>query len=467
MENQFEQNNRDQVIKLTRDELMSSHVDDLLKRQMSLLGEPAISTNRRHWYYQNWFVFMIVGAIAALIAWAIIEPYFDDTYYIQGMIEEMDLRKYKPVYAPVAYKNVDFPFDGVGWLVIRGQKIWLSKWTKQLRSDGSKEIFDPSQLCMGEEVGVYIEYLEENFETLALAMFIVTSPPKNPPSKAFISLSRLYARNRAAGLLLFPLVAGLIGLAIGAVEGLICRMFWRALLSGFIGFLVGFIGGFVFINLAGLVYVPLNRLAIKDVGLYGGSLTAFGFVIQMTGRALAWTLVGMAMGLGQGIALRSKRLFFYGLLGGIIGGLIGGLLFDPIDLILLGINKPSSHWSRLIGLTIIGASVGAMIGVVERLARDAWLRMVEGPLAGKEFIIFKDVMKLGASPRSDIYLFNDSNVSSHHATLRVAGDGCEIENYSKEHPLLLNNRFVHRSRLRHGDRITIGRTAFIFEKREG
>ena len=95
------------------------------------------------------------------------------------------------------------------------------------------------------------------------------------------------------------------------------------------------------------------------------------------------------MGLGQGIALRSKRLLAYGFFGGIIGGLLGGLLFDPIDLILLGVDKPSAHWSRLIGLAVIGASVGAMIGVVELLARDAWLRMVKGPLAGKEFLLFK------------------------------------------------------------------------------
>ena len=42
------------------------------------------------------------------------------------------------------------------------------------------------------------------------------------------------------------------------------------------------------------------------------------------------------MGLAQGIALRSKRLLLYGLLGGVVGGLLGGLLFDPIDIILLG-----------------------------------------------------------------------------------------------------------------------------------
>jgi hypothetical protein len=173
------------------------------------------------------------------------------------------------------------------------------------------------------------------------------------------------------------------------------------------------------------------------------------------------------MGLGQGIALRSKRLLAYGLLGGVVGGLIGGLLFDPIDMILLGADKPSAHISRLIGFTAIGACVGAMIGLVELLARDAWLRMTQGPLTGKEFLLFKDVMNVGASPKSDIYLFNDALVAGNHAIIRSVGDECEIEARESAHPVLVNNRTTMRARLRHGDNVTIGRTVFVFQRRKG
>jgi hypothetical protein len=197
-----------------------------------------------------------------------------------------------------------------------------------------------------------------------------------------------------------------------------------------------------------------------------GSLTTFGFILQMIGRGLGWAMAGLAMGLGQGIALRSKRLFIYGLLGGVIGGLLGGLLFDPIDFLLVGPHKPSAALSRLIGLAVVGASVGGLIGVVELLARDAWLRMTQGPLAGKEFLLFKDVMNIGASPRSDIYLFNDPLVAAQHATIRALGDDCEIESRNRDHRVLLNNRAVERARLRHGDQVTIGRTIFVFQKRK-
>jgi pSer/pThr/pTyr-binding forkhead associated (FHA) protein len=116
---------------------------------------------------------------------------------------------------------------------------------------------------------------------------------------------------------------------------------------------------------------------------------------------------------------------------------------------------------------VIGLSVGTMIGLVELLARDAWLRMTQGPLTGKEFLLFKDVMTIGSSPRSDIYLFNDSQVARQHATLRAIGDECEIEARDSAAPVLLNNRPIQRSRLRHGDNVTIGRTAFVFQRRKG
>ena len=85
-----------------------------------------------------------------------------------------------------------------------------------------------------------------------------------------------------------------------------------------------------------------------------------------------------------------------------------------------------------------------MIGVVELLARDAWLRMVEGPLAGKEFLIFKDLMKIGSSPRSDIYLFNDEAVTGYHASLRTTGDIIELENTDVKNALMVNNRKIRR-----------------------
>ena len=455
------------IIRLTPEELAGEHVDTLLKRQMSMRGEGGVSRGPKRWYYRNWFIFMVVGILAAALAWAIIEPHFDDTFYIQGEIEELDLRESMPETFMVADEVFEVPGGGRGWISIRDQKIWLIDGISDV---GGKEGAPLSRLGVrkGNEIGIYVErYASGSIDEFNLGRYLVLSPKADPPAKAFMSLERQDARSTAASLLLFPLVAGLVGLFIGAADGLVCRALRRALLSGLIGFLVGFIGGFIATVLATLIYAPLNSLALHESQDCAGPLSVFGFVIQMIGRALAWGMAGVAMGLGQGIALKSKRLFAYGLMGGIIGGLLGGLFFDPIDLLLLGIEKPSAHVSRLVGLLLIGGTVGTMIGLVELLARDAWLRMVEGPLAGKEFLVFKDTMLLGSSPRSDIYLFSDNQVVAHHATLRSAGDECEVENHDDAHPVLINNRKITRSRIRHGDRITIGRTSFIFESRQG
>ena len=455
-------------IRITRQEAMGGHVDDLLKRQMSLQGETGITRDHgRKWYYQNWFVFMVAGALAAFAAWAIIEPILNDYFYFQGPIESVD----EPAVLPSGF---DPMFEGLSSIRVQGADIVLSRETKEMRSDGTKPLLDRDALRPGQEVGVYVHsqqvLTEFAVENMHIGVYVLTSPTPNLNQKAKLSFEEQQKRDAAGGLLLFPLVAGFIGLAIGCVDGIVCRAFRRALLGGVLGALIGFLGGFVSNAIANLVYAPLSALAMKQAEpqLFTTvrSLNALGFILQMTGRGIAWVVAGMAMGLAQGITLRSKRLLIYGFLGSIIGGLVGGLLFDPIDL-LIGEGRASAHLSRMISLTVIGACVGGMIGLVELLARDAWLRMTAGPLAGKEFLIFKDIMKIGSSPRSEIYLFNDAEVAQHHATIRAISDQCEIESINADNPTLLNGRPIKRARLRHGDEIRLGRTAFVFQKQKG
>jgi hypothetical protein len=453
----------DGIIRITKEEATSSHVDDLLKRQMSLRGDSGVTRDRgRAWYYQNWLILGVVGMIGAVLAAGIIEPFFDDLQFLQGPITE--LRVDSEVFKS-KNPNAEFPAFSASSMIVRDQKFLILPTTRELKPDGSRPRLDASTLNTNDIVRVYASQHDLPEGATPFALFIERSPKPISEKRAKLTLEQLNSRNSAMGLLLFPTVAGLIGLFIGAADGLVCRLPRRAIFSGIIGLVVGFVGGFIMSIVGNIVYAPVNLLAQKSG--HNSSLGMIGFAIQMGGRSLAWALAGMAMGLGQGIALRSSRLLLYGLLGGIVGGLLGGLFFDPIDLILLGQDKPSAHWSRLIGFGLIGLSVGAMIGVVELLARDAWLRMTKGPLTGKEFLIFKDVMAIGSSPRSDIYLFNDPLVAADHAILRAVGDECEIETRHSDHPIQLNNRSVNRARLRHGDSVTIGRTSFVFQRRKG
>ena len=454
---------QDDPIVITSDEANSTHVDDLLKRQMSLRGEGVASEPAKRWYYRNWLLFSIVGIIAAAIAWAIIEPYFDDYLYTQGKIEEVSEEILGPKDAnavPVEERAL-----GEGWVKVRGQQIWLIPGMREVKGDKVGKLFDRDTLQPGREIGLYAKYYRGQRGDLALAEYIDPAPPKAATGKALEPLADQSSRNATMSFLIFSIVAGLIGLGIGATDGIVCRLPRRALLGGLVGLLIGFVGGLMSHVIASIIYTPLNHLAQEEFASSSSTAHSLGFLLQMIARMFAWTLAGSAMGLGQGVALRSRRLLAYGFLGGVIGGLLGGLLFDPIDLVILS-GRIGAESSRLVGFLAIGAAVGAMIGIVELLSRDAWLRMVEGPLAGKEFLIFRDTMNIGASPKSEIYLFNDDKVAPTHATLRVIGDETEITARDRVHPLLVNSNAVKTARLRHGDRITIGNTSFLFEQRQ-
>jgi hypothetical protein len=454
---------QDEPIVITADEANSSHVDDLLKRQMSLRGEGVVAEPAKRWYYRNWLLFAIVGIIAAALAWALIEPNFDDYLYVQGSIEATGDDRLGLSEASAA--TVEEPTYGAGWVKIRGQQIWLQSGLRAVRGERIGKVFDGSTLKPGQEIGLYAKFYSGPRNDLAIAAFIDPAPARPARGKALQPLEAQSRRNSTTGFLIFSTVAGLIGLGIGATDGIVCRLPRRALIGGLIGLLIGFVGGLISHVFASVLYIPLNHLASEQMQSGSQGARSLGFLLQMVARMFAWTLAGSAMGLGQGIALRSKRLLGYGFLGGIIGGLLGGLLFDPIDLVILS-GRVGAESSRLAGFVVIGAAVGAMIGIVELLARDAWLRMIEGPLAGKEFLIFRDVMNVGSSPRSEIYLFNDTKVAPTHATLRTIGDETEITARDRVHPLLVNGNPVKTARLRHGDRITIGATSFLFEQRQ-
>lgn len=306
------------VIRITRDEAMSPKVDDLLQRQKSLLGEAQTRSRGRRWYYQNWFVLMIAAGLAALAATGILEPFFDDLQYIQGPIQAVS-----PLTDPGSIDNgTDLPLEAAvgiqGTVQVKGEVVWLMDEAQQILPDGDLKPLDVNELIEGQEIGVYVEYAPVGQDAVIVGVYVATDPPPQSPVRAKLTLRQLYSRTAAAGLLMFGVVGGLIGLAVGAADGLICRLFRRALVAGGIGCLVGFVGGFVSGIVANLVYAPINQLAMQQSTGFN-DLTAFGFGLQMVGRGFAWMLAGMTMGLGQGIAMRSKRLVIYGLLGGIIG----------------------------------------------------------------------------------------------------------------------------------------------------
>lgn len=271
-----------------------------------------------------------------------------------------------------------------------------------------------------------------------------------------------------AGLLMFPVVAAAIGLFLGAAEGIMCRNATRAVISGAVGLGVGFVGGLVALIPAGIIFSVMTSIAVSfwKNPEANEMPTGFALLILMMGRAAAWSVVALPAGIGQGIALKERKVILNGLLGGVLGGLIGGFLFDPISLVLTSADGQATY-SRLVGFLCIGVFVGLFVGLVEGWTKTAWLVMKKGPLAGKQFVLYKDTTILGSSPKAEIYLFKDDAIEPKHAVVYNRGGRFELEDCDTPDGTYINGvPLKGRQVLSPGDQIVMGKTILEFAVRE-
>jgi hypothetical protein len=270
-----------------------------------------------------------------------------------------------------------------------------------------------------------------------------------------------------AATLMFPVVAGCIGLFLGAIEGLMCRNVGRAAICAIVGLGIGFGGGLISIFIAGFIFVIMNMVAFQfwqnpQPGQMPGGLA---LLILMMGRAAAWAVAAIPAGIGQGIALREKKVIMNGLLGAVLGGLLGGLLFDPISLVFVGANGKATV-SRAIGFATIGILVGLFVGLVEQWTKTAWLLMKAGALAGKQFVLYRNPTVLGSSPKADIYLFKDPAIEPRHALIHNRGGRFEIEDCSTPDGTYVNGIPIQKHVLQAGDQVVLGKTVLEFSLKE-
>lgn len=270
-----------------------------------------------------------------------------------------------------------------------------------------------------------------------------------------------------AGFLLFPTVAASIGLFLGAAEGLICRNLQRAVKCGAVGLGIGFVGGLIAMIPANILFSIMILIAVSlDPHPQANAMpTGLAFLVLMMGRATAWSIVAIPAGIGQGIALRERKVIINGLVGAVLGGLVGGLLFDPISLILITADGKATY-SRAVGFAAIGLFVGLFVGLVEGWTKTAWLLMQKGPLAGKQFILFRDTTVLGSSPKADIYLFKDDAIEPRHALITNRAGRFEIEDCNSPDGTYVNGIPISRTVLQNGDQVVLGKTALEFSMKE-
>jgi type III secretion system (T3SS) inner membrane Yop/YscD-like protein len=439
-----------QKIRIDAAEVADPRVDAILAQQGSFgMRAPSarVPDRRTALIYRPWFALMIAGALGGLAGWGVIEPFFEDGLRFDGRVDQVTP---SPSGQPLAEVQVS------------GLKVLVGTGSTRLRRDGEEVSLDA--LTAGSHVRVRVAEMVRPTGSVLVAYRLDVLGGEAPAGD--VSLAAIRLRGLLLSLAVFPVVAAFVGLFVAAADGLLSRAWRRAVLCGLVGLSSGLALGLV-TSLLGEMAYGLGRRVVE--GMEGDTtISAAAFVTQMVARGLAWAVTGAAMGLGQGIALRSRRLLLNGLLGGVVGALVGGMLFDPIDRLLHeGAFGAGAAASRAIGFMVIGLGAGLMIGVVELLARDAWLKMLAGPLAGKEFMLFKNPTTIGSSPKADIYLFKDAEVEPTHALLHVMGDAYELESAAGTGRTQVNGLVVRRARLEPGDQIRIGKTVLSFSVREG
>ena len=183
-------------------------------------------------------------------------------------------------------------------------------------------------------------------------------------------------------------------------------------------------------------------------------------------RALGWMIMGLGIGVAEGIYERSPVKIRNGLIGGGLGGLIGGVLFDPI---LNWIQSGTGMSSRATAFVILGLSIGALIGLVQVVLKDAWLTVVDGYRSGRQLILIQPVTTLG---RAD-YLASpfggemSRDVEPEHARIRRESNGTfTLEDIQSRVGTRLNGQVIQAAAtLKDGDFIKLGSNLIRFNLR--
>jgi hypothetical protein len=257
---------------------------------------------------------------------------------------------------------------------------------------------------------------------------------------------------RWGNLLMIPTIVALLCVGFGVAESIVERSPKKALIRGGICLPFGIVLGFIFEFIANIIFTIGISICVQL-----GAQTPRNPALWIA-RGIAWMVFGAAGGVVYGTVGLSGKKILYGVLGGVIGAGLGGLLFDPIALLTHG-GAPS----RAVGFALVGLATGVGVGLVESALKDRWLYVTAGPLAGKQFILYKPRTVMGSDQSCDIYLFKDTNILKEHAIVELAGSRIMLRAIGQTY---VSGQPVRQQVLMSGSVVQIGRYAFRYQERQ-
>jgi hypothetical protein len=204
-----------------------------------------------------------------------------------------------------------------------------------------------------------------------------------------------------------------------------------------------------------------DRINYGFQDLFGG-----GLLVAMLARGIGWTVLGLAIGMSEGIAARSLGKFSYGTLGGAIGGFVGGCLFELFYSMARGELGTTYFWNAM-GLVILGACIGSLSALVQAVFQPASVKVLRGWQEGREYPLDKPATLLGRDEHADIALFRDMKVEKKHCYVRREGERfLLVNNGAPAEQTRVNDVPVARAQELHdGDRIQLGNVVLKFQAR--
>ncbi|GMO31726.1 MAG: hypothetical protein Ta2B_12800 [Termitinemataceae bacterium] len=268
--------------------------------------------------------------------------------------------------------------------------------------------------------------------------------------------------------ILFGIVGG-IGAFIGncisdttEISNLFDTSFWGNTVE--MSIWAGFISLFVSIGLVAVQYCLSKKLPNKKIitplllGIISGTLAGgfaqivFGItqnissVVMNVSNALCWGILGCGLGWGVSFFVPnfpSKRAKIAGLLGGTLGGTI------YVALLSSGTNS-----GGIIGVIVLGATIGLAISYIEEALREVWLTIIWGPKETTTVALGAKPVSFGSSREADIYLPAKS-AEQPSSPIRAV---FKIENGK----IIMDDRLTNQcSVLRGGDKIDLGRVCIL------
>lgn len=250
----------------------------------------------------------------------------------------------------------------------------------------------------------------------------------------------LYNQGRFYSYMTFSLLQGaifamILGAFFGSIQGILSKnsyfLKWGLIIGGCTGLIGGALGGLI-------GQKTLFILGENDESIY-------------ISRAIGFSVLGIFVGITEGLRAKSLKKVTVGFLGGLLGGFIGGFLMEYLKS------------SRLLGIMIFTTLIGLFYALIEKKLSLGKLRVLNGKLKTKEFNIGQRVTKIGSSECCDINLTDYDGLEDNHITIIEKNGELYVTKSLGSYSLIINDQKVDSHILKYEDVIKLGSLKLFFK----